>query len=137
MAAVISYAPTRVPGVNAIGGSVSRRAFAKDCYFTVTATCAVDQQHWNPPPPAPVESFASTRRVESPGALNVALVDALPSCAVSMGGLAASNFTSPGPRNFVQVMAIRGGGVNSPPAPRAAPAPAAPAPRPRPRPCAA
>src|SRR5947208_2818692 len=68
-----------------------------------------------------------------------------------MDGLLLSNFTSPGPRNLVQVTAIGGGGVNpSGAAPRAAPrpgaavspvapvAPVAPArpaaPRPRPRP---
>src|SRR3954453_1475910 len=44
-----------------------------------------------------------------------------------MVGLLLSNFTSPGPRNLVQVTAIGGGGVNpSGAAPRAAP-------RPRPR----
>src|SRR6516164_5116818 len=80
----------------------------------------------------------------SPGALNVAFVTVLPSASRSMDGLLLSNFTSPGPRNFVHVSAIGGGGVNpSGAAPRAAPRPAAPAapaagsppraPRPRPR----
>ena len=32
-------------------------------YFTVTATYAFDQQHWKPPPPTPVLSLPSTRRM--------------------------------------------------------------------------
>ena len=48
----------------------------------------------------------------------------MPSAARSIDGLLLSNFTSPGPRNFVQVSAIGGGGVNpSGAAPRAAPRP--------------
>ncbi len=47
-------------------------------YFTLTATCALVQQHWKPPPPSPVESLPCTRRMYSPGALNVAVVVALP-----------------------------------------------------------
>src|SRR3954471_3629164 len=63
----------------------------------------------------------------SPGALNVAFATVLPSAARSMDGLLLSNLTSPGPRNFVQVSAIGGGGVNpSGAAPRAPPRPAAP-----------
>ena len=43
-----------------------------DRTVTVTLTWALDQQHWKPPPPAPVESLPSTRRMYSPGALKVA-----------------------------------------------------------------
>src|SRR5262245_51318431 len=92
----------------------------------------------------------------SPGALNVAVVVALPPSSITTFGFWLSNFTAPGPRNIVQVMAI-GGGVNAdsglaprpaPPRPGAAASPVAPAaaspapgvvpraaaPRPRPRP---
>ena len=31
--------------------------------FTLTAICALDQQHWKPPPPWPVESLLSRRRM--------------------------------------------------------------------------
>src|SRR5206468_3556702 len=66
--------------------------------FTETATCTFVQQHWKPPPPSPVESFPWTRRTYSPGALNVAVVDAFPSASLSMDGLTFSNFTAAGPR---------------------------------------
>src|SRR5262245_8570467 len=129
----------------------------RGCYFTLTATCALVQQHWKPPPPSPVESLPWTRRIYSPGALNVAVVVALPPSSIATFGFWFSNFTAPGPRNIVQVMAIGGGGVNAdsglaprpaPPRPGAAASPVAPAaaspapgvvpraaaPRPRPRP---
>src|SRR3954452_3472296 len=98
-------------------------------YLMVTPTCAFDQQHWKPPPPTPVLSLPSTRKMSSPGALNVALLTVLPSAARSIDGLLLSNLTSPGPRNFVHVSAIAGGGVKpAGAAPRAAPRPPAAAP---------
>src|SRR6266542_2534807 len=102
-------------------------------YLTLTAMCALVQQHWNPPPPSPVESLPCTRRTYSPGALKVAAVVALPPSSTATVGLGFSNFTEPGPRNIVHVIAIGGGGVNAnsgvpaAPAPRAAPRPASPA----------
>src|SRR6266487_1387074 len=105
-------------------------------YLTLTATCALVQQHWNPPPPSPVESLPCTRRMYSPGALKVAVVLALPPSSIAIFGLGFSNFTAPGPRNIVHVNAIGGGGVNSGGAPAPPGAPAAPRPRPAPRPCA-
>src|SRR5215217_5762486 len=58
----------------------------------------------------------------------------LPLAAASIRGFALSNLTSPGPRNFDQVIANGGGGWNSaaapaPPRPAAAPRPAGSAPR--------
>src|SRR5262249_54544785 len=120
----------RVPEVS--GMSASHQL----SYFTVTLTCSVDQQHWNPPPPAPVESLLSSRRMYSPGALNVALLVAFPSFP-SIFGLAASTFPPPGPRIFAPVIAGRGGVGISAAAPAAPAAPRPAAPRPRPRPCAA
>lgn len=46
--------------------------------FTVTITCALVQQHWNPRPPSPEMSFATTRSMYSPGSLNVTEVAAFP-----------------------------------------------------------
>src|SRR5262245_21213609 len=98
-------------------------------YFTVTPICRLVQQHWSPPPPAPVESFPSMRSTYSPGAENVALTVDLPLAALSIDGRTLSNFTSPGPRYFDQLIASGGGGVNPsgsagtparPPAPRPA-----------------
>jgi hypothetical protein len=74
--------------------------------FTVTLTCALAQQHWNPPPPDPIESLPSSRRRYSPGVLKVAVAVDLPFASRSIAGFGLSNFTSPGPRNFVQVIAI-------------------------------
>src|SRR4051794_24926158 len=67
----------------------------------------------------------------SPGSLNVAFTTVLPLFARSIVGFTLSNFTSPGPRNFVHVTAMAGGGVNpSGAAPAAAPRPPRAAPRP-------
>src|ERR1700736_3753896 len=63
----------------------------------------------------------------SPGAANVAVVVDFPPLPLSISGFGLSNFTAPGPRNMLQVIASGGGGVKPP-------APAAPRPRPRPRP---
>src|SRR2546421_7125154 len=123
---------------------------------TLTFTYAFDQQHWNPPPPSPVESFTCTRSVYSPAVPNVALVVFFPPLSLSIGGPAGSNFTvaPAGWRYTAHFTAIGGGGVNpsgspsaarSPRGPRppvapvaplapAAPASAVPRPRPRPRP---
>src|SRR5262245_43417116 len=64
---------------------------------TVTLTCAVVQQHWNPLPPSPDESFTCARSTYSPGTVKVAFATALPSVG-STRGLAWSNTTAPGPR---------------------------------------
>ena len=45
----------------------------------VTLTCALVQQHWNPPPPSPERSLTCARTMYSPGAENVAVVETLPS----------------------------------------------------------
>jgi hypothetical protein len=126
--------------------------------FTLTATCAVDQQHWNPPPPMPVESLLSSRRTYSPGALNVALVVTLPPCSVSIVGLDVVELHVAGSAEFRPGHRRRGGVKNAAPplrrpahararrrpasaaasAPRppqvSAPAAAGSPPRPRPRP---
>src|SRR2546425_246446 len=39
------------------------RYFVAEAAFTETPTCTFVQQHWNPPPPEPVESLPSTRRM--------------------------------------------------------------------------
>src|SRR5713101_5186574 len=69
------------------------------------------QQHWNPPPPSPVESFACMRRMYSPGAANVAFVVTLP-VSLSIFGLAGSMVTVPpgaGPRKRLHLMPGGGG----------------------------
>src|SRR6516225_1603309 len=90
----------------------------RDAYgFTVTLSCAVLQQHWNPPPPNPEISFATTSSTYSPGSLNVAVVVAFPAKAAGGGawksafstlGFSASNFTMPGPRNLLHVTVTAG-----------------------------
>src|SRR6185369_18076744 len=76
--------------------------------LTETFTKALDQQHWNPRPPSPDASLATTRNTYSPGSLNVAVVVALPLNAgsgvtllatFSTAGLLLANVTLPGPRN--------------------------------------
>src|ERR1700730_17412102 len=67
--------------------------------LTFTSTCALVQQHWNPAPPSPLESFACSRNRYSPGALKVAVVVFLPPFSLSTLGLNGSNFTAAGPRN--------------------------------------
>src|SRR3954463_3449717 len=66
--------------------------------FTTTFTCTLVQQHWNPPPPSPETSLAWARSTYSPGALNDAVVVALP-VALSSAGRASPKVTAPGPRN--------------------------------------
>src|SRR5450432_552648 len=77
-------------------------------YFTRTFTCALVQQHWNPWPPSPDQSLATTRSTYSPGSLKVDVVAALPlkaaaGCqgASATGGRGLANLTSPGPRNLL------------------------------------
>src|SRR5438105_3775211 len=77
---------------------------------TVTLMWTLVQQHWNPPPPSPVESFACMRRMYSPGAVNVALVVTLP-LSLSIFGFDGSIVTAAGPRNRLHLTA-GGGGVN-------------------------
>src|SRR5579872_4649324 len=87
-------------------------------YFLMeTFTCAFDQQHWNPRPPSPDQSLASTFNTYSPGSLNVAVVDALPlntgfaapcTCALSIVGWSLAKVTLPGPRNLVRVRVTAG-----------------------------
>src|SRR5689334_22743346 len=68
------------------------------------------QQHWNPRPPSPDQSLATTRRMYSPGSLNVAVVDARPvktavvepgSVVLATAGVALEKVTVPGPRNLL------------------------------------
>src|SRR3989442_15579475 len=79
--------------------------------FTETSPCAFDQQHWNPRPPSPDQSLATTRSTYSPGSPKVAVVAALPlnmvpggawNSAFSTAGLSLANVTAPGPRNLLQ-----------------------------------
>src|ERR1700730_13648286 len=86
-------------------------------FLTETFTCAVDQQHWKPRPPSPVQSLAVTCNTYSPGSLNVAVVDAFPlntglgaprTSAFSMVGRSLEKLTSPGPRNLLQVSVTAG-----------------------------
>src|SRR6185369_4035071 len=79
--------------------------------FTETLTCAFDQQHSNPRPPSPDQSFATTRNTYSPGSLNLAEVCAFPvnlvnggavNSAFSTSGRALANVTVPGPRSLLQ-----------------------------------
>src|SRR5207249_10518699 len=99
-------------------GAAPSDRFAATRYFvppvTLTFTYAFDQQHWNPPPPSPVESFTCTRSVYSPAVPNVALVVFFPPLSLSMGGPAGSNFTvaPAGWRYTAHFTAIGGGGVN-------------------------
>ena len=78
-------------------------------YFTDTLTSALVQQHRKPPPPLPVQSFATRYRVYSPGSLKVAVVFALPANAAAESpvffdpGFAGSKVTEPGPRYLLQV----------------------------------
>src|SRR5215470_14740566 len=85
--------------------------------LTVTLTCALVQQHWKPRPPSPDQSLAVTSRIYSPGSLKVAVVlnravTVVPggagNSAFSSGGLSLPNITSPGPRNFDQVITMGG-----------------------------
>src|SRR5262245_47686274 len=77
---------------------------------------AVVQQHWNPPPPTPDESFPSMRMMYSPGSENVAVVLTM---SFSIVGVLSANLISPGPRYFVSVVLTRErcgrGGACAPP----------------------
>src|SRR6185295_10593622 len=94
------------------GGSIAgfHFSFAIDAPgLTETFTKALDQQHWNPRPPSPDASLATTRKTYSPGSLNVAAVVAFPVntgtgvtllSVFSTVGLLFVNETLPGPRNL-------------------------------------
>src|SRR5580692_10998620 len=92
--------------------------------LTETFTSPLVQQHWNPRPPSPDQSLATTWSTYSPGSLNVAVVVALPlktgvvfhlPSAFSTAGLLLANFTSPGPRNLLQVRVTGGVSRGLPP----------------------
>src|SRR6266550_2662758 len=92
--------------------------------LTDTFTIPFVQQHWNPPPPSPDQSLATTRNTYSPGSLNVAVVVALPlkagvvfhlPSAFSTAGLLLENFTVPSPRNLPHVTVTGGVSGSLPP----------------------
>src|SRR5579862_4689631 len=76
---------------------------------TVTLTWTLVQQHWKPPPPSPVESFACMRRMYSPAVANVAFAVTLP-VSLSIFGFAGSMVTlgveplAAGPRNMLHLI---------------------------------
>src|SRR2546429_2560227 len=79
---------------------------------TLTLTWTLVQQHWKPPPPSPVESFACIRRMYSPGAANVALVVTLP-LVLSIFGFGGSKVAAP-PGDRKTLHLIPGGGGSKP-----------------------
>src|SRR5580692_7001103 len=85
--------------------------------LTETFTSPLVQQHWNPRPPSPDQSLATTCSTYSPGSLNVAVVVALPlktgtgfhfPFIFSTAGLLLAKVTLPVPRNLTQVTVTGG-----------------------------
>src|SRR6185503_8105736 len=89
--------------------SAAAPAVVAGAALTVTFTRPLVQQHWNPPPPSPDESLATTRSQYSPGSENFAVV--VERCdSASMAGFAFSNVTAPAPRYLLHVNRAGGPG---------------------------